>query len=65
MEYPYLGKNTYNGKDYVVFFTEEEHGVVVMSDVTDNEKLAFGKIGNFDESLFKPLEKDVCVRLQN
>ncbi len=63
-KYPYLGSNFINGKQYVVLFSEEDMGTVVMND-TDDESIVFGKFMSFDESLFKPLPKDVIVRLQN
>lgn len=64
-KYPYLGKKSYNGKEYVVMFTEEDYGVVVMSEVTNVEQLQFGKTGDFDEKLFEYLEPERCVRLSN
>lgn len=63
--YPYLAKNTYNGQDYVVLFSEPDRGTIVMSDITDNPKLKFGVIGNFAEEIFEVLDKDVCVRINN
>jgi hypothetical protein len=63
--YPYLGKCTINGKSYVVLFTEEEYGTIVMSEFTDNPKLKFGTIGKFNEDMFEILPPDVCVRLSN
>lgn len=62
--YPYLGINHIDGKAYVVLFTEEEHGVVVLNE-TDSQKLRFGYIGNFDETEFEMLPPDQCVRLSN
>lgn len=63
--YPFLGKHTFKGKIYVVFFTEKDKGVVVMSEVEDNPKYAFGHYGDFDEEPFEYLEEDICVRLKN
>lgn len=63
-KYPYLGINQYKNKNYVVLFTEEDRGVIVMSE-SDNEKLKFGTIGNFDEGQFKVLPPEQCVRLNN
>lgn len=63
--YPYLGKREYKGSEYVILFTEEDYGVVVMSDITDVEDLQFGKTGDFDESMFTYLEPERCVRLSN
>lgn len=65
IKYPYLGKHTYKGKTYVVFFTEKSKGVVVMSEVEQNDKYKFGAYGEFDEEPFEYLEEGVCVRLQN
>ena len=62
--YPYLGIRHINGKSYVVLFTEEDTGVVVMNE-TDSEKIKFGLIGNFDETEFEKLPQDQCVRLNN
>lgn len=64
-KYPYLGKRTYKGSDYVIMFTEENYGVVVMSDIQDNEALQFGKMGDFSEEMFELLPPDQCVRLSN
>ena len=64
MNYPYLGRNYVNGKPYVVLFTEEETGVVVMND-TDSQDIVFGKIGSFDENSFELLPPDECVRIKN
>jgi hypothetical protein len=63
-KYPYLGINYIDEKPYVVLFTEEEHGVVVMNE-TDSQTIKFGYIGNFDESQFEFLPQDQCVRLNN
>ena len=62
--YPYLGIRQINGKSYVVLFTEEDTGVVVMNE-TDSEKIKFGLIGNFDETEFEKLPQDQYVRLNN
>jgi len=62
--YPYLGINQIDGKNYIVLFVEEERGVVVMNE-TNSEKIKFGLIDNFDESLFEKLPPDQCVRLNN
>lgn len=32
-EYPYLAKNTVGDKTYVVFFSEENYGMIVMSEI--------------------------------
>ena len=63
-KYPYLGINYIDEKPYVVLFTEEEHGVVVMNE-TNSQTIKFGYIGNFDESQFEFLPQDQCVRLNN
>lgn len=62
--YPYLGIRQINGKSYVVLFTEEDTGVVVMNE-TDSEKIKFGLIGSFDETEFEKLPQDQCIRLNN
>lgn len=64
-KYPYLGVRDYKGKQYVILFTEENYGVVVMSEVDDNESLLFGRTGDFDETMFKYLPPEQCVRLSN
>lgn len=64
-KYPYLGKRTYKGQDYVILFTEENYGVVVMSEIEDVESLKFGKTGDYDEKMFDFLEPEKCVRLSN
>ena len=63
-KYPYLGIKEVDGKHYVVLFTEEDTGVIVMSEIND-EKIKFGYIGSFDETQFELLPKDQCVRLSN
>lgn len=63
--YPYLAKNTVDGKSYVVFFSEENYGTVVMSEITDNPDIAFGAIGDFDENVFEVLEPEVQVSIHN
>ena len=63
--YPYLAKNSYNGKEYVVLFSEPDRGTIIMSEITDNPKLKFGVIGNFAEEIFEVLDKEVCVRISN
>ena len=63
-KYPYLGIKRIDGKSYVVLFTEEDTGVIVMSEIND-DKIRFGEIGNFDESKFELLPKDQCIRLSN
>lgn len=64
-KYPYLAKNTINDKTYVVFFCEENYGVVVMSEITDNPNVLFGKIGDFDESKFEILPPNIAVNIHN
>lgn len=64
-KYPYLGVREYNGQEYVIMFTDKDYGVVVMSEIEGVDALRFGYIGEFDESLFKPLDKDRYVRLSN
>lgn len=62
--YPYLGRTYVNEKAYVVLFSEEEAGVVVMNE-TEGTSVKFGMFGTFDESKFEALPPDVCVRLSN
>ena len=64
-KYPYLGKRNYKGQDYVILFTEENYGVVVMSEIEDVESLKFGKTGDYDEKMFDFLEPEKGVRLSN
>ena len=64
MDYPYLGRNYIDGKPYVVLFTDEETGVVVMNE-TNSPDIKFGKIGQFDENSFELLPPDECVRINN
>lgn len=64
-KYPYLAKNTINEKSYVVFFSEENYGTVVMSEITDNPDVMFGVIGDFDEDTFEVLPPDVRVIMSN
>lgn len=63
-KYPYLAINYIDDKSYVVLFTEEDYGVVVMNE-TDSQAIKFGDIGNFDENQFEILSPDQCVRLSN
>lgn len=63
-KYPYLGINYIDEKPYVVLFTEEEYGVVVMNE-TNSDTIKFGYIGNFDEERFEKLPQDQCIRLNN
>ena len=64
-KYPYLGKRNYKGHDYVILFTEENYGGVVMRDIEEVESLRGGKRGDFDEKMVEFLEPDKCVRLSN
>ena len=60
-KYPYLGIKQIEDKSYVVLFTEEDRGVVVMNQ-TNSDKIKFGMIGNFDENEFELLpQTNVCV----
>ena len=63
-KYPYLGINYINDKSYVVLFTEEDYGIVVMNE-TESKAIKFGYIGSFDETQFELLPKEQCVRLSN
>ena len=62
--YPYLGRTYIDGKQYVVFFTEEDYGVVV-HDETENEKIKLGLNGSFAEEKFEPLPPDVQISIHN
>ena len=62
--YPYLGRNFINNKQYIVLFTEEETGVVVLNE-TESANIKFGTINTFDESQFEMLPPEECVRLSN
>ena len=64
-EYPYLAKNTVGDKTYVVFFSEENYGTVVMSEITDNPDVALGAIGDFDENVFEVLNPEIQVSIHN
>ena len=64
-EYPYLAKNTVGDKTYVVFFSEENYGTVVMSEITDNPDIALGAIGDFDENVFEGLDPEIQVSIHN
>ena len=64
-EYPYLAKNTVGDKTYVVFFSEENYGTVVMSEITDNPNIALGAIGDFDENIFEVLDPEIQVSIHN
>ena len=64
-EYPYLAKNTVGDKTYVVFFSAENYGTVVMSEITDNPDIALGAIGDFDENVFEVLNPEVQVSIHN
>ena len=64
-EYPYLAKNTVGDKTYVVFFSEENYGTVLMSEITDNPDIALGAIGDFDENVFEVLNPEIQVSIHN
>ena len=64
-EYPYLAKNTVGDKTYVVFFSAENYGTVVMSEITDNPDIPLGAIGDFDENVFEVLNPEIQVSIHN
>ena len=64
-EYPYLAKNTVGDKTYVVFFSEENYGMIVMSEINDNPDIALGAIGDFDENIFEVLDPEIQVSIHN
>lgn len=64
--YPYLGRNNVNGKDIVVLFTDEDSGVIVMSEFDKDDKFAFGKyFENLAEEQFEVLPPNLQVSLSN
>lgn len=63
-KYPYLGRNYVDGKAYVVLFSDEDMGTVVMNE-TNSKNIKFGAYGSFDESVFEILPPNECVRLNN
>ena len=63
-KYPYLGRKYVDGKAYVVLFSEEDMGTVVMNE-TNSRRIKFGTYGSFDESAFEVLPPNECVRLNN
>lgn len=65
MIYPYLGKKDLDEKKcIVVFFTEENKGVVI-SLPEDNNEYTFGKYDKYNEDEFDLLDEELCVRLHN
>lgn len=65
MTYPYLGTKKIGEDDHVVvFFTEENKGVVVMNESNDTH-YRFGLYNEFSEDEFDLLPEGVCVRLNN
>ena len=63
--YPYLAKRMIGNKQYVVFFSEENYGTVVLSEITDDPDVALGTINDFDESTFEILGPGQIVRITN
>lgn len=64
-KYPYLAKNTIDGKNYVVLFSEENYGTILLSEINDNPNLVFGKIGDFDEDSFEILSPEMQISIHN
>ena len=64
-EYPYLAKNTVGDKTYVVFFSAENYGTVLMSEITDNPDIDLGDIDDFDENAFEVLNPEIQVSIHN
>lgn len=64
-KYPYLASKEFNGQQYVVLFSEENYGTVVMSRITDNPELAFGAIGDYDEDLFEIIPDGKLIFITN
>lgn len=71
MEYPYLGFKNENGTNIVgkesiiVFFTSENHGVVVHNSDNNSKENAFGTYGEFNEDDFYFYPEENTVILQN
>lgn len=63
--YPYLGKKEIDGRIYVVLFSEENYGTVILSEIKDNPSLAFGAIGDYDEDSFEYLSPEEQVSIHN
>ena len=64
MEYPYLASKKINEKEVVIFFIEENKGVIVHTEV-DSNLYKFGKLGNFVETDYSFFDDGRCVRLSN
>lgn len=64
-KYPYLASKEVNGQQYVVLFSEENYGTVVMSRITDNPELAFGAIGDYDENSFEIVPNGKLIFMTN
>lgn len=64
-KYPYLASKEVNGQQYVVLFSEENYGTVVMSRITDIPELAFGAIGDYDEQLFETIPDGKLIFMTN
>lgn len=63
--YPYLAKKEYKGQIYVVLFSEENYGTIVMSSITDEPELAFGAIGDYDEDSFDVIPDGQLIFMTN
>ncbi|MCD8206903.1 MAG: hypothetical protein LUD72_03090 [Bacteroidales bacterium] len=64
-KYPYLGKCSIGERSVTVLFNAERQGMVVQSDIADDERFAFARYGEFDETYFAPLPDNMCVRINN
>jgi hypothetical protein len=66
MLYPYLGvKEMSDGGNVIVFFTEQNKGVVVMNESKVENNFIFGKYDSYNEDEFGFLKEGICVRLNN
>lgn len=63
--YPYLASKEIDGQQYVVLFSEENYGTVVMSRITDIPELAFGAIGDYDEDSFETIPDGRLIFMTN
>ena len=64
MEYPYVAKCKVAQGEYYVVFRAENEGIVVGA-TFQSDRIKLFEVGDFDESMFTPLEKDECVRISN
>lgn len=67
LTYPYLARETFDEEDdyFVVLFTSENKGVVVVDHTKVDHGVKFGEYGRFMEEQFDILPPDIVVRLGN